>query len=231
MPCPGRQPAHAREQRPATARGLGRVQERRQPIAQPLRVEPPLDDAVDGEGDHPALLGDHDDRGVRLLRKADRGTVARAERARESEVARQREKAASCRDPVALDQRGPVVERRSGLEHAPQELGRDDRLHLHTQLRVGAQPYLALHGDQGADALEGQHLHRPHDLVEELAPRRPRLPRHAQEQRVSSRVGQRTAQLRLEEDHQRQDPERPEVLEHEREAPEVRPAARRDARP
>ena len=70
--------------------------------------------------------------------------------------------------------------------------------------------------------LTASDVDRPHHLVEQLAPRGRRLPRHALEQRVPPRLGQRPAQLRLEEDDEGQNPERPEVLEHERQAPEVR---------
>ena len=129
------------EQRPATAREASLApssvasRSRSRSGSSPRSMTPSTASEIT-----PALLGDHDDHRVRLLGQADRGAVARAERAGEAEVAREGQEAAGRRDPVSLDERGPVVERRSGLEEAAQELGRHDRLHRHAQLGVGAQP-------------------------------------------------------------------------------------------
>ena len=126
--------------------------------------------ALDGQGDGPGLLGDDDDRRVRLLREPDGGQVAgpRLERAPQAVGGRQGQQAGRRDDPVALDDDGAVVEGRVGEEDRDQQVLGQDGVDLGAAVGVGRERDLLLDGDQGPDLLLGQVIDGLEEVVDLL---------------------------------------------------------------
>ncbi len=103
----------------------------------------------------------------------------------ELRIDRQRQEAGGCRDAVLLDDHRPVVQRRRGLEDCQHQVIRHLRVERNAALDIVPQPDLPLDGDDGADALRGQH-----------ARRRPRAPRSIPRLTPPSRSSGRTARGR-----------------------------------
>src|SRR5581483_3281542 len=83
------------------------------------------------------------------------------------------------------------------------------------------EPHVPLDRDQGADPLVGEHLDRADDLLDDLLPRRGPGAQQQAEHPAPAGLGQGPPELGLEEHDERQHPERPEVLQDERQAPEI----------
>ena len=114
------------------------------------------------------LLGNDDDRRVRLLREPDGRQMARPrlERAPQAVGGRQRQEAGGRDDLVALDDDGPVVEGRVREEDRDQQVLGQDGVDLGAAVGVGRERDLLLDGDQGPDLLLGQEIDGLEEVVD-----------------------------------------------------------------
>src|SRR5262245_31844858 len=180
---------------------------------QGLAIEQRLHVPLDGQRDPPTLLGDDEDDRVGLLSEAERGTVAGPHGPAQLGIARQGEEAARCGDSIPADEHRSVVEGRVGQEEALEEIARHDGIQVYAELRVVAKSRHALQDQQSADALAREGVSGLDDVVDQTPLLLPHTDGDALEEPALSEPCEGTAQLGLEEDHEGEDPERPEVLE------------------
>ena len=126
-----------------------------------VRCSPPITTEIVA-----GLLG-HDDRDrVVLFGEAERRAVPRAEIAAHQRIDRQRQETRRRRDAIALDDDGAVVQRRSRLEDARQQVVGDHRVERNAAFDVVAQADLPLEDDDRARAARGQVRGRDDELLD-----------------------------------------------------------------
>ena len=146
----------------------------------------------------------------RSPRDAERGAVAGAELLGQLGVARERQEAGGGGDPVVLDDHRAVVKRRVRGEDVDEQVVRDRGVELDPVLDVVAEPLQPLDDDQRADTLGRQGRGGEDDVAE----RRDHLLLLGQPpERVAPEVGERPADLLLEEHDDREREHDQEVFE------------------
>src|SRR5439155_10802797 len=127
-----------------------------------------IDTAAEEERNGARLLR-HDARhGVVLLGETERGAVSRAEILAEARVDGERQEAGRGSNSIGLDDHGAVVERRSGLEDARQQVIGDGRIERDAALDVVAKTDLALDDNDRADAPRRKRARGDHKLLDGL---------------------------------------------------------------
>ena len=170
--------------------------------AQRIGVEHALNLPIGHERDVPGLFGHHDRHRVVFLGQAERGAMPRTELLAQPRIDGQRQEAGSGRHAIALHDHGAVVERRRRLKDTEQQVVRHDRVERNPALDVVAQPDLPFDGDDGANPLARQHAGRHHEFLDRLLRRL--LLREVAEERRPPEVGERAADVGLEQDDERE---------------------------